>query len=88
MRYARDHTRNGVKHAKGDKYTGPTHSGRFLYHRGILEPDGDPQDADITRPARAAQAWNVTVQEPPSDSTTLTWNPGGEEQETDNGNQE
>lgn len=58
MRWARDHNRAGVQHKKGDKWSGPIQSGRWLYHRGHLEPDGDPIDALITGPKAPPAAWH------------------------------
>jgi hypothetical protein len=59
MRYKRAHTRNGVRVEAGTPYTGPVNTGRFLYQRGILEPDGGPDDHAIARApgARARQRW-------------------------------
>lgn len=44
MRYKRAHTRNGVRHPAGDAFVGSLDSARFLYRKGVLEPDGNPED--------------------------------------------
>lgn len=73
MKYARRHNRNGTQHEVGDPYRGDIDGGRFLYHRGILEPDGSPMDEFITsaKPIKGA-AWSDadTFQstEPPADA--------------------
>lgn len=80
MKYAKRHNRNGRQYEAGDPYTGDIDGGRFLYHRGILEPDGHPMDKFVTstKPLRGA-AW--------SDADTFTTTspaPAGE-QENSNG---
>ena len=51
----------------GDPYKGDVHTGRFLYQRGVLEPDGGPDDAAITRNPgpRARQQWGFEDTPPP-----------------------
>lgn len=85
MRFTRHHTRNGIHYKPGDPYAGPVHSGRFLYHRGIIEPDGGPDDAAITAKHTRRQAWDVDVPEPPkkrkrrgSAPDVITWSTGEE----------
>lgn len=67
MRFKRNHTRNGTRYARGDPFTGPVNTGRFLYQRGILEPDGGPDDHVITRNPgpRARQQWGFEDEGPP-----------------------
>ena len=83
MRFKKRHNRNGRQFEIGDKWTGDVDGGRFLYHRGILEPDGDPRDHLVTsaKPVRGA-AW--------SDTTTFAEDAPATagEQENSNGNQE
>lgn len=57
MKFKRKHTHNGKTYAAGDRYTGPVHTGRFLYQRGALEPDGSPEDAAITA-KRPLNSWS------------------------------
>jgi len=57
VKWKRDHNRAGIQHLKGDKWTGPIQSGRWLYHRGIIEPDGDEVDALIVGP-KATTSWH------------------------------
>lgn len=61
MKFKKRHNRNGRQYEIGDKWTGDVDSGRFLYHRGILEPDGDPRDHLVTsaQPVRGV-AWSDT----------------------------
>lgn len=61
MRFKKRHNRNGHQYEVGDKWTGDVDGGRFLYHRGILEPDGDPIDKFVTsaKPVRGV-AWSDT----------------------------
>jgi hypothetical protein len=70
MRFKKTHTRNGVRHERGDPYSGPVNSGRFLYQRGVLEPDGGPDDDAITRNAgpRARQQWGFEDTNPPPEA--------------------
>lgn len=58
MRFKKDHTHNGTAHKKGDKYEGGIGFARFLYHRGILEPDGSPMDKHVTAKRPNKQAWH------------------------------
>lgn len=59
MKYRRPHRHNGVAHKAGDPFRGTVNTGRFLYQRGILEPDGHADDPAITRnPGRRFQAWD------------------------------
>lgn len=69
MRYARDHTINNRKRAKGDAFTGDTNTGRFLYHRGVLEPDGSENDAAITG------LQDAPVITPVGSDFATSWNP-------------
>lgn len=62
MKFKRAHNHNGHQYAAGDKYTGPVHTGRFLFQRGALEPDGSPEDAPITS-KRPLSSWS-TGEEP------------------------
>lgn len=59
MKFTRRHNRNGHQYEIGDKWTGDIDGARFLYHRGILEPDNDPRDHLVTsvKPVRGA-AWS------------------------------
>ena len=60
MKFKRAHTRNGVRYEVGAAFVGDTNTGRFLYQRGVLEPDGSPGDDLITRnPSRRAGAWGI-----------------------------
>ena len=80
MRYAKRHMRDGVTHNIGDPYTGPVHTGRFLYHRGVIEPDGSAEDEPITRAHPKRQRWLDAHDSPPDQgdsSASLSW--GGEE---------
>jgi hypothetical protein len=72
MKYRKKHTRNGVTHEAGDPYDGPIHSGRFLYHRGVLEPDGSPDDALITSPKQIRSAWDVDTAAAPVNTRDST----------------
>lgn len=49
MKFKRRHTRNGVTHEAGEPFRGDKNTARFLFHRGILEPDGSRDDDAITR---------------------------------------
>lgn len=61
MKYARTHMHNGVTHKAGDPFAGDVQTGRFLYQRGALAPDGSPDDDAITRKPgpRALQRWGL-----------------------------
>lgn len=65
MKFTRDHTRNRTLHRKGSQWTGGVDGGRFLYHRGILEPDGSPGDELITGPKPPRAAWHGTTEDTP-----------------------
>lgn len=58
MKFARDHTHNRRRYKKGERYEGDVNTGRFLYHRGVLEPDGAEHDAAITSKRPQKQAWH------------------------------
>lgn len=58
MKFTRDHTHNRVLHKKGARYEGGIGFARFLYHRGILEPDGSPMDKHVTAKKPQKQAWH------------------------------
>lgn len=60
MKYARAHTHNGVTHKKGDPFDGDVNTGRFLYNRQALEPDGGPDDEAITSNPSRRHAWAFT----------------------------
>jgi hypothetical protein len=66
MKYARAHRRAGIMHQPGDPFTGTVQSARFLYQRGVLEPNGDPLDHEVTKNPgpRAEQRWNITDDTP------------------------
>lgn len=59
MKFKRRHTHNGVTHEAGDPFTGSINTGRFLYHRKALEPDGGPDDDAITRNPSRRHAWGL-----------------------------
>jgi len=48
MKFTKRHTLNDVTHEAGDPFTGDVFIGRFLHQRGVLEPNGGPDDAAIT----------------------------------------
>lgn len=75
MRYTRDHTHNGVHHKAGAAFVGDTNTARFLYHRGALEPNGQPGDDLVTGPKISnRQVWDVEIDErAPDTSTTTAW---------------
>ncbi len=53
-------TKRHNNHEPGDPYLGNAQTGRFLYQRGVLEPDGGADDDAITRnPGRRAQQWGI-----------------------------
>ena len=58
MRFTRDHTHNGTRHEKGEPYTGGIGFARFLYQRGILEPDGHTMDPHVTVKRPDKSAWH------------------------------
>jgi hypothetical protein len=68
MRFAKRHTRNGITFEAGDAYTGDVQGGRFLYQRGVLQPDGSPGDDAITSP-KPKQQWDVRVDDLPHVNT-------------------
>lgn len=61
MKYAKRHNRNGRQHEVGDRYVGDVDGARFLYHRGVIEPDGHPMDEFVTstKPVKGA-VWSDT----------------------------
>ena len=59
MKYRRQHTHNGVIYKPGDPFTGDINTGRFLYNRRVLEPDGGPNDLAITRDPSRRHAWGL-----------------------------
>jgi len=59
MRFARDHKRGKTAYRKGDPFVGTVKVARFLFHRGILEPDGNPMDALVTGPKVTKQVWDA-----------------------------
>lgn len=61
MKFKKRHNRNGRQHEVGDRYVGDVDGARFLYHRGVIEPDGHPMDEFVTsaKPVRGA-AWSDT----------------------------
>lgn len=71
MKFARPHTMNGHAYAKGEHYPGGVNTARFLYHRGVLEPDGSPEDAYVTSPKVKKTAWhdNSDTPEPEPEPT-------------------
>jgi hypothetical protein len=77
MRFARKHTHNGVTHQPGDPFTGTVNTGRFLYHRGVLEADGGPDAHFITRNPSRRHAWGLPEAAPaPEDELSTAWNSG------------
>lgn len=72
MKYKRDHTINNHLHEQGTAFTGDTNLGRFLYHRGVLESDGAPDDDEITGETASASTSGAA-----SDFAT-SWNPPAE----------
>jgi len=66
MRYARAHaritqTKDGIKrvqHQKGDPYDGDHYNAARLYQRGVLEPDGSPNDHLITGATPPSTTWH------------------------------
>ena len=83
MKFTRRHNRNGRQHEVGDRYVGDVDGARFLYHRGVIEPDGHPMDEFVTsaKPVKGA-VW--------SDENTFTEDAPATagSQETEHGNQE
>ena len=76
MRFARDHTHNGVHQPAGAAFVGDTNTARFLYHRGVLEPDGAPGDDLVTGPKTTnRQVWDVDIDDraPDTSTTTSAW---------------
>ena len=76
MRFKKQHTRNGVRYAVGDPYLGPIKSARFLYHRGVLEADGGPDDHAITRNPGKRHAWALPDAAPAPDEASTAWTTG------------
>lgn len=85
MKFKRRHNRNGRQFEVGDQWTGDIDGGRFLYHRGILEPDGHPMDGFVTsaKPVRGA-TWSGADTFTDANVTSPADAAGGQEQ--DNGN--
>lgn len=72
MRFTRPHTHNGHHYEAGDSYTGNISIGRFLHQRGVLEPDGAPDDDAITAKA-SKPAWHGdTADETPTTAEPQT----------------
>ena len=59
MKFTKDHKRGKTQYRKGDHFDGLVNTARFLYHRGILEPDGDRLDALVTGPKVTKQMWDA-----------------------------
>lgn len=72
MKYKRPHRHNGVSHQPGDPFTGTVNTGRFLYHRGVLEPDGGPDDEATIQNVSKRHAWAFTEDEPAETDTPST----------------
>ena len=66
MRYARAHariiqTKDGIArrtYLKGDPYDGDLHNATRLYQRGVLEPDGSPNDHLVTGANPPETTWH------------------------------
>ena len=63
MKFKKRH--NGIE--PGTPFKGGVNTGRFLYQRGVLEPNGHPDDPAITaNPGpRARQRWGFEDTPPP-----------------------
>jgi hypothetical protein len=65
MKYAKRHQRGIRVFQRGETFDGSLNTARFLYHRGILEPDGSDADALVTGPKHKTPTWT----EPGEDMT-------------------
>ena len=78
---------NGHAYAKGEHYPGGVNTARFLYHRGVLEPDGSPEDAYVTSPKVKKTAWHDnsgTPETTPAPKRTRTRKTSGTPTEQEN----
>ena len=59
MKFTKEHKRGRRTYRVGDRFEGAIKTARFLYHRGILTPDGAPEDALVTGPKVTSQVWDA-----------------------------
>ena len=59
MKFTKDHRRGARLYRAGDRFEGAVKTARFLYHRGILTPDGAFGDELVTGPKVTKQVWDA-----------------------------